>query len=280
MGIATDGAAGATPAVRAGSGVGSHARPPAQHAPAQQVQPHAQPLPVALVVFLENLGRLGAMALPGWVTATVDFVAEEYTKLVLRLHGVHRRYDRVLILEDARATGADLRAALVALSRTHTVDLLVLSHGNPNAILGYKGQAITAGSFGPLIAQRQANPALLNLRAVWQMNCHGATMLPTWMALGARSVCGTPGVNWLPEPALSLFVRRWLRGEPFSQAVTRSGAASERIWRRVYRPSAGAAHARLASSRPVVFGHDTDFGSDRNPRHGVGAAAQRTSPAP
>ncbi len=238
------------------------------------------PLPVALLVFLENLGRIGDMALPAWMTATVDFVAEEYTKLALRVQGVHRRYDRVLILEDARATGADLRAALVALSRTHTVDLLVLSHGNPNAIIGYQGKAIAAGSFANLIAQVQRDPALLNLRAVWQMNCHGATMLHVWRALGARSVSGTPGVNWLPEPALSLFLQRWLRGEPFSQAVARSGAASERFWRRLYRHSAGEPHTRLVSSRPIVFGADSHMGSDRNPRRGVGAAASSTPPAP
>jgi hypothetical protein len=221
-------------------------------------------LPVALVVFLENLGHIAGMTLPTWVSRTVDYVAEEYVKLSLRLQGVHRRYNRVLILEDERATGPDLRAALMALSRTHVVDLLVLSHGSPDALIGHKGQLVTAASFAPLIAQHQAKPGLLRLRAVWQMNCHGVTMLQTWQALGATSVCGTPGVNWLPEPGLSLFVRRWLRGEPFGDAVARSSARAEGLWRRIYRDRNGALHPSLASSRPIVFGNETTIESHRD----------------
>jgi hypothetical protein len=117
---------------------------------------------------------------------------------------------------------------------------------------------------------------LLNLRAVWQMNCHGATMLQTWTALGARAVCGTPGVNWLPEPGLSFFVRRWLRGDPFRQAVEQSGVRAERVWQRLYGRPQGRLHPRLESSRPIVFGIDTDFHSHRLPRSGVGAHVQST----
>jgi len=230
-------------------------------------------LPVALVVFLENLGHIAGMQIPLWLMRVIDYVAEEYVKIALRAQGVFRRYDRVLILEDERATGPDLRAALVALSRTHVVDLLVLSHGSPEALIGHQGRPITAQSFAPLIAQVQRDPSTVRLRAVWQMNCHGVTLLKTWQALGARSVCGTPGVNWLPEPSLSLFMRHWLRGELFSHAVARSGSGAEGLWRRIYRHKGHGVHPRLESSRPIVYGVESDFHSDRCWPGGVGAVA-------
>jgi hypothetical protein len=216
------------------------------------------------VVFLENLGAIAGLNLPRPVMSIIDFVAEEYSKAMLRLHGVFRVYDTVVVLEDERATGDELRATLLALSRLHVVDLLILSHGTPGVIVGYKGQVIPAASFEPLIARVGKEPGLLRLRAVWQMNCHGATMMATWQRLGARSVSGTPGVNWLPEPGMSLFVRRWLRGESFSHAVQESARVAEHLWQRIYRSNAGRVHPSLASSRPLVAGEESSLLSHRD----------------
>ena len=72
------------------------------------------PKPLALIVFLENVGHIAGLKLPQWAMNTVDFVTEEYAKALLHLYGAHRRYDRVLVLEDARATGPQLAAALLA----------------------------------------------------------------------------------------------------------------------------------------------------------------------
>ena len=223
-------------------------------------QPTPPPPPLAAVVFLENLGNISGVKLPPWATRVIDFVSEEYVKLALRLQGLHRHYDRVLILEDARATGPDLRAALVALSRTHRVDLLILAHGAPGQIIGYNGVRIGEETFGPLRAEKVRDPACLRLRVVWQMNCYGATLAETWLALGAVAVNGSGGVNWLPEPTLSLFLRKWLRGAPFSEAIYTSATRAERAWKPIYRARKGAPlHPRLASSRTVVVGQDVRF---------------------
>lgn len=213
--------------------------------------------PIALVVFLENLGHVSGVKLPSWMPPVIDFVAEEYVKLALRLHGVYRAYDRVLILEDARATGPDLRAALIGLSRTHTVDLMILAHGLPGQIIGYKGKPIGEETFAPLLAAYRSNPQSVRLRMVWQMNCYGASLIGYWRELGAAAVMGSSGVNWLPEPTLSLFVRKWLRGASFSEAVYTSATRAEREWHAVYRARHGAPlHPRLASSRPIIAGDD------------------------
>ncbi len=57
---------------------------------------------------------------------------------------------------------------------------------------------------------------------VFGLNCYGASLSDVWLALGAVVVNGTPGVNWLPEPSLSTFLRNWLGGKRYSAAVQRS----------------------------------------------------------
>ena len=212
--------------------------------------------PRGLVVFLENVGHVAALPLPRWVRATIDFLTEEYAKLLLHLYGAHRRYDRVVVLEDARATGPELAAALLETSRTHTVDLLLLVHGHAGMLVGHRGQHhVGAETFTPLLARRAAEPAALDLRMVYGLNCYGVTLAPTWLALGAQVANGAVGVNWFPEPSLSVFLRRWLAGEPYSAAVVASNVTANRWWQRVLRPrSDGAAHPWLLSSQQVVYG--------------------------
>lgn len=159
------------------------------------------------------------------------------------------------------------------------MDLLVLSHGSPNAIIGYQGKAIAARSFAELIAQVQRDPALLGLPPVWQMNCHGATMLHVWRALGRAERLGHAGRQLAArtgaEPLFAALAA-WRALQP--------GRCPQR--RRVALLAQGLPargwgnHTRLLSSRPIVFGADTDFGSDRIPRRGVGASAAHTPPAP
>jgi hypothetical protein len=86
--------------------------------------------PVALVVFLENVGHIHGVPLRPWMMNAIDWLAEEYAKLLLRLYGAYRRYDQVIILEDEQATGPLLVGALTTASHTHQVDVLLLVHGH------------------------------------------------------------------------------------------------------------------------------------------------------
>ena len=212
--------------------------------------------PAALVVFLENVGHVQGVPLPHWATQVIDFVTEEYAKLLLRLYGAYRRYNRVIILEDDLATGSHLVEALVSASRDHRVDLLLLVHGHPQALVGYRGKvSVGMETFEPLLAAYRADPTLLDLRMVFGLNCYGVSLAPTWLALGAQAVNGAVGVNWLPEPSLSVFLRNWLKGRPFSQAVQRSHEVALRWGRRVWRSRAGGQdHPYIAGSRQAIFG--------------------------
>lgn len=213
--------------------------------------------PLALVVFLENVGHIQGMNLPPWAMNTVDFVSEEYAKVMLRLYGAHRRYDRVVILEDQRATGPEFADALLANSRTHRVDMLLLVHGHEGCLVGYRAQEMV----GPKTFLRLKNiyeqdHEALDLRMVYGLNCFGASLASTWLDLGAEVVNGAVGVNWFPEPSLSVFLRNWLGGKPYSQAVRQSNRRANQVWYRLLRSKPQNPHPWILSSRQIIYGRE------------------------
>lgn len=222
------------------------------------------PKPRALLVLLENVGHIVGLRLPHSITATVDYITEEYAKLLLRFYGAYRLYDNVTILEDELATGPNLAEAILRLSRTHRIDLLLLVHGKEGMLVGYRGRTmIGPETFDLLLRARQDNPQAVDLRMVFGLNCHGATLVDRWMQLGAAIANGTPGVNWLPEPSLSVFLHNWLKGRPYSVSVERSNARARRWGGYIWRARAqGKEHPMVESSRQIVYGsRDIDFHS-------------------
>ncbi len=211
--------------------------------------------PLALVVFLENVGYISGLDLPPWVMAAVDWMTEEYAKLLLRLLGAYRCYDRIAILEDAQASGQTLARTLVAMSASHTLDLLLLVHGQEQCLVGYKGREfVDATIFEPLLDRYAQDNSLLDLRMVYGLNCYGATLAPIWLALGAQAVNGALGINWLPEPSLSLFLYKWLNGSPFSEAVWHSFSWARWTGRFFWRDRAdGREHPNIADSHQIIY---------------------------
>lgn len=213
--------------------------------------------PLALVVFLENVGHIVGLDLPYRITRIIDWVAEEYGKIMLRIYGAYRRYDTVIILEDEDATGANLSRALLDASKEHTVDVLLLVHGHEEYLVGYMGKELVgAETFGPLALAYKRDSSVLNLRMVYGLNCHGASLAKWWMALGAKAVNGAVGINWMPEPSLSVFLENWLRGVPYGKAVRRSNSAANSLWGQILRPKAEQdEHPAITSSYMHVYGN-------------------------
>ena len=210
---------------------------------------------LALVVFLENVGHIHGLTLPQWAMDGIDFLAEEYGKAMLRLYGAYRRYERVIVLEDERATGHELANALLSLGPTYCTDLLLLVHGHDGCLVGYRGQEMVGTeTFRRLQAAYDQDPTSLDLRMVFGLNCYGASLASTWLALGADVVNGAIGVNWFPEPTLSVFLRNWLHGQPYSQAVRRSNQRANQVWHRLLRSRPDDVHPWIISSRQIVFG--------------------------
>ena len=214
-----------------------------------------QDKPIALVVFLENVGHIAGVPLPRWVMAAIDWATEEYAKILLHLYGAHRLYDDVYILEDAAATGPNLSTTLLRVSKTHTIDLLLLAHGHEGKLVGHRGKEIVgAETFGALQRIYDRFPDQLDLRAVYGLNCYGLSLAWQWLSLGAQVANGAAGVNWFPEPSLSVFLRTWLRGEPYSVAVEHSNVTANRWWGRILRADGAQEHPWVSSSRQVVVG--------------------------
>ncbi len=72
----------------------------------------------------------------------IDYLTEEYAKLLLRFYGAYRVYDAVVILEDEQATGLRLAETLLRLGPAYTTDLLLLVHGHEGKLVGYCGQEL------------------------------------------------------------------------------------------------------------------------------------------
>ncbi|RLT45084.1 MAG: hypothetical protein DWI57_01585 [Chloroflexi bacterium] len=209
-----------------------------------------------MLVVLENVGYISGLELPAWAMRVVDTVTEEYAKLLLRLLGAYRRYDRVVILEDADVNNQRIADALFDLSKGHRVDLLLLVHGQKGCLVGYRGESqIDGGLFNPLLAAYRQDPSLLDLGIVYGVNCYGASLAPTWLALGADAVNGAVGVNYFPEPSLTLFLARWLNGAPYSEAVATSFHWARRVGKLLWPDKAdGCEDIHLAGSRQIVYG--------------------------
>jgi len=101
----------------------------------------------------------------------------------------------------------------------YVVDLYIFSHGNKKGFLSSNG---TYGDDGWVYkAQLEQHVKPLKLRMVWQCNCQGSSLNETWRKLGARVTAGSRFNNYYPT-RFNGFIRRWLDGESFGQAVTES----------------------------------------------------------
>ncbi len=214
--------------------------------------------PTILVVFLENGGRAGGVDLPRWASLAMDRLSQGYARAAVWLQA-RRHYDRIVVLEEEQATAAQLWQALLDAGDA-TVDVLMLVHGQAGYACGHGDNQVGADFFAGLRSLRAAGLARFRLRAVYQMNCYGQSLAPEWLSLGAQAVNGSVGVNWLPEPSLSVFLRNWLSGATFEQAVQRSYRAASRTLSLVWRPQASRSgvrqpHDKIASSRMDVFGN-------------------------
>jgi hypothetical protein len=212
--------------------------------------------PLALLVLLESIGHIVGIKLPQWAMNTIDFVTEEHAKFLLKRLGVGRYYDRVVILEDEQVNGPTVVDALLTLSRTHAVDQLLLVHGLERALVGHLGKVyVDAVVFDPLLAAYRQNPELLDLRMVYGLNCYGVSLAPLWMQLGAVAVNGAVGVNWLPEPSLSLFLKRWFSGATYAEALIYSHSVAIKAGKQIWPDQAdGSDHPHVAGSRQVIYG--------------------------
>ena len=128
-------------------------------------------------------------------------------------------YGEVTVLRNGTAFESDLSDTLIRLTREQKViDLFVLTHGGPDSIALTNGREITSAGIRGF---RTANGnAPLHLRSVYMMNCYGQSLNQAWLDIGAKVSSGSVAVNYLPEPSMFFFFRKWKAGQSFHDAVT------------------------------------------------------------
>jgi len=102
------------------------------------------------------------------------------------------------------------------------IDLYIFAHGWPGRFLASNG---TYGDNGAVSSEYlRANVRPGHLRAVWQCNCYGSTLNPTWLSLGAKVSAGSRFVNFYPT-RFRRFIDPWMEGRPFDESLERADTA-------------------------------------------------------
>jgi hypothetical protein len=148
------------------------------------------------------------------VRDATNFAAESIGIATIYGSGAGSRYTTIRILQDGDLNAPRIRQELQSLASSYLVDIHVLAHGDASGF----GLDNTV-SASDLRALRTI--AGLTIRSVFQQNCNGSGLNSAWRYAGAQVVTGTAGINSMPV-AYGPFIRRWVNGEKFADAVKRS----------------------------------------------------------
>lgn len=165
-------------------------------------------------------------------TVQLHKALEGYDKQVLLWHQtnfgpfeVSKQADKLADIEDI-PTKENLVKYLNELgAEGYVVDLYIFSHGSKGSFRVSKGTYGDNGSVSAAYIEQHVQP--LKMRAVYQINCQGSSMLDTWRKLGAKVVCGSRFNNFYPT-RFNGFANRWLRGETFGDSVSQSDTQAVR----------------------------------------------------
>lgn len=223
------------------------------------------------------LARLARMLNPAnWKPRTInidsaikfatDYLLEEFAKRHLSAATPH--YDRVLILEDDNFTAARVLETIASL-KGYTLDIHIMAHGNRGFIVGQNRASLNEATFFRPLREMHIRGELPAIRTVYQMNCMAGTLFDQWLAVGTLAVCGTSAdsLNMMPTQYFA-FLRLWLRGESFIDAVLAGHAETRPAYERLY-----SGHPALAVESTVLI-----RGDGTQALHPTGATARRAAP--
>ena len=143
-----------------------------------------------------------------------NFAAESIGVATVYGSGAPARYSKIVILQDNDLRASRIRQQLQSLASSYLVDVHVLAHGDSTSF-GLNGEMTDADIRG------LRTIVGLTLRSVFQQNCNGSGLNNAWLYAGAQVVTGTAGINSMPI-AYGPFIRRWVAGESFFDAVQHS----------------------------------------------------------
>ncbi|MEZ5966343.1 MAG: hypothetical protein R3F56_21085 [Planctomycetota bacterium] len=209
-----------------------------------------------LILLQENSGR---SSLTEWMEPQLRTAAEaivdqfvetgEAAKFAQLAQG---SYQRFINLSDGLCTRDNLLNNLIQESLAgRVVDLCVLGHGAENLLVLHQRPNLTGstievigGTFSRVIVHpgtirsmltdaraRHGSGFQFNLRLVYMCNCYGSTLNDDWLAIGAKVSIGSDKNNYMPEPMLSDFWRRFVKDDHRAgQAAALSYSTSRPFW--------------------------------------------------
>lgn len=191
----------------------------------------------------------------------IDFTAELSQSIGFGRRALFHYGNHFINLTDSQCTRSNLLNALINETKAgRTIDLAILGHGSDNSLRLFAGetltgQTVTTGgsrSEGGFRSIRQIDPGTIrslltdackrerndnfkfNLRLVHMCNCFGATLNDDWLAIGAKTSVGAPGMNWMPVPMIDVFWDKFLSDDlTVQEAMERSLSESRNAWRNV-----------------------------------------------
>ncbi|MFT3948699.1 MAG: hypothetical protein QM763_17175 [Agriterribacter sp.] len=192
-----------------------------------------------LILFQENTGQFEFLNsiensdLRNLIKNFADSLAEtfESIKTSLQLNGY---YNRIVVLSDINCTKSKLLKEMIRQTREGNIfDLLILGHGRKNELLLHENEKMTDRDIKALLSEaRKEHPGIkFNLRLVYMCNCNAATLLDSWLQIGAKTALGCKNINYMPEPQVTFFFEDFVKkGFNVIDANNRSFEGSNLAW--------------------------------------------------
>lgn len=123
-------------------------------------------------------------------------------------------YKKIIVLTDEKATGDDLLESLSSLNdEGYTIDVVFSLHGNEK-IISFTDRPTMIKNITHEIIERN-----IKVRLLYQTNCKSANALINWTGIGIMGCNGTVENNYLTIFAPANFIRSWVSGASYFDAV-------------------------------------------------------------
>ena len=123
-------------------------------------------------------------------------------------------YDKIVILTDSLATGANFLNVLNRLAKTgNDIDIIFNLHGSSTSV-SFADRSYNIDELVKSIKRQNTR-----IRSLYQTCCYGSDMIDDWEQAGVFCVNGAVGENSLYLFSPAFFLSVWLSGETFEKAV-------------------------------------------------------------
>ncbi len=163
---------------------------------------------------LSNIFNLRIEALqPLQLDEIVETYGEEWQIRQIR-SVAENHYDRIVVLTDSTAKYSSFIDSLSTLSKSFSaIDVVLNTHGTNRAILF--GDDLVGSD---IIADDLHNRNI-NVRAIYQTCCYGASTIADFENAGIYCINGSVGKNLYSLFSAKLFLEKWCNGATYSSAV-------------------------------------------------------------